>query len=176
MPVFTNVPEPQSDATLWTDTECVNAAHMMRRDRLNNHNMTVPRVVRGLLRLGYEISVADYKEVERNPYNNMQFIREGVVGLSYRVFEGDLPAFTNTDKFTQGVVKVLRDRREDLKMRYSEVAAGISDLGDPGFSVTADEYRTMEQGINKNVPVSVAVRAAIVLGIPAYGLLGEVLD
>jgi hypothetical protein len=138
------------------------AAKAMRRDRLNIPNMTVPRVVKGLGRLDYEMTVAEYKELERVPFNHLDLIRSGVVGLVYRVLNGDLPAYTNSDKYTQAVMRLIKEKREAYEYTYKDMAEMISAKGS---QLTEDEYRTMEQGITKNVPVSVALRAAQALGI-----------
>lgn len=159
--LFPGAPSEDSNPEEWTDTQCVLAAQAMRRDRINT-NMTVPRVIKGLARLDYEMTVAEYKALERNPFDYRELIRSGVVGLVYRVLSGDLPAYTNSDQYTQSVMKLLKIHREEYEYTYADVAEMISNLG---YQVTQDEYRTMEQGIAKNVPISVVMRAARSLGL-----------
>lgn len=159
---FPGAPAEDSDPEDWTDTECVLAAKAMRRDRLNIPNMTVPRVVRGLARLDYEMTVAEYKDLERTPFEHVDMIRAGVIGLVYKVLVGDLPAYTNSDKYTQAVMALIKKGREEYEYSYADMAEMISSRGS---QVTEDEYRTMEQGITKNVPVSVVMRAARSVGV-----------
>lgn len=159
---FPGAPADDSNPEDWTDTECVMAAKAMRRDRLNIPNMTVPRVVRGLARLDYEMTVAEYKELERVPFDHVELIRSGVIQLVYRVLTGDLPAYRNSDKYTQSVMSLIKEARETAEYNYAEMAEMISSRG---AQITEDEYRTMEQGITKHVPVSVAFRACQALGI-----------
>jgi hypothetical protein len=159
---FPGAPADDSNPEDWTDTECVMAAKAMRRDRLNIPNMTVPRVVRGLARLDYEMTVAEYKELERVPFDHVELIRSGVIQLVYRVLTGDLPAYRNSDKYTQSVMALIKEAREAEEYSYADMAEMISNRG---AQITEDEYRTMEQGITKHVPVSVVFRACQSLGI-----------
>lgn len=161
-------PDPfDENATDWTDTECVLAAHTLRRDRLNTPNMTLTRMIKGLRRLGREITPSEYKDIERNPFMHTSEIREGFIADAYRVLTGDLPAFTHADVYTLAVTKILRMERERQDMSYETMSEEISKLGE---FLTKDEYRTQEQGLAKNVPVSVIMRAAEVLQLPTWRL------
>ncbi len=168
--MFPGAPDPDSNPNEWVDTEATLAVHVMRRDRLNHPNMSVPRIVKGLARLDYVITVAEYKDLERYPYNNLHLVREGIVSLVYRVLRGDLPAYTNSDKYTQAVMAEIKAVREARGYKYADMAKGVSALGD---QVTEDQYRTMEQGITKDVSVSLVIRAALALEISPVQLFSD---
>jgi hypothetical protein len=160
-------PDPFEDATDWTDTQCVLAGQALRKDRLNTPNMTLARMIKGLRRLGIEITPSDYKDIERRPILHTTLIREGFIKNAYRVLAGDLPAFTYADKYTLAVMKLIRDERDKQDVDYEKIAELISAKGD---FITKDEYRTQEQGLAKNVSVSVVMRAAEVLNYPTWRL------
>jgi hypothetical protein len=160
-------PDPFSDSAEWTDTECVLAGQTLRKDRLNTPNMTLARMIKGLRRLGVEITPSDYKDIERNPIMHTSQIREGFIRSAYRVLVGDLPAFTYADQYTLAVMKVIRDARDKQDLDYEKMAELISAKGE---FITKDEYRTQEQGLAKNVPVSIVMRASEVLELPWWRL------
>lgn len=157
-------PDPYDDPSEWTDTECVLAGRELRRNRLNAVSMTYNRMLRGLKRLGWDnITPEQYKETERNPINQTAVIRAGLVRDATRVIRGDLPAYTNSDLYTQAAMRVIMGHREQQRLGYDELAEAITSMGEP---ITKDEYRTMEQGLAKHVPVSVVLRAVTALEIP----------
>jgi hypothetical protein len=157
-------PDPFSDPLEWSDTDCVLAGQTLRRDRLNTPNMTLARMIKGLRRIGREITPSAYKDIERNPIMHTSTIREGFIRDAYRVLTGDLPAFTYADRYTLAVIHVIHLERERQGLTYETMAELISKRGE---FITKDEYRTQEQGLAKHVPVSVIMRAAEVLEWPA---------
>ena len=161
-------PDPFEDASEWTDTQCVLAGQTLRKDRLNTPNMTLARMIKGLRRLDIEVTPSEYKEIERNPIMHTSRIRDGFIKAAYRVLSGDLPAFTYADQYTLAVMSVIRLRRDEYDYTYELMAEKISEKGE---FITKDEYRTQEQGLAKNVPVSIVMRAAEVLDLPWWSLM-----
>lgn len=165
-------PDPFSNPEEWSDTECVLAGQNLRKDRLNTVNMTLTRMLKGLRRLGHEnLTPEAYRNVERNPYGSLGLIRDGIIRDAYRVLTGDMPAFTNADEYTLAVVNTIEKHRELRHWTYRDLAAEISNRGE---FITKDEYRTQEQGLTKNISVSVVIRAAQAFGIPLEDFFDQV--
>ena len=93
----------------------------------------------------------------------------------------DLPT---QDANTRQILTVIRERREESMHGYLDTAEAIEkyarDLYDARemryvYRLSGDQYRSMEQGYTKDVPLWVVIIACHVYGIGPGALLGDVL-
>lgn len=73
---------------------------------------------------------------------------------------------------TARIMEVIRKYRAEQALGIEELTLKITNKY-PDFPVTFFEYRAMERGQTKNVPVHIVLAAATLLGIPAHELFPE---
>lgn len=73
------------------------------------------------------------------------------------------------DQYTQMVMATLQEARNEAGYNYAQVAEYLQDHKD--YRITPDEYRAMEQGLTKRVPLIVVIYLAAHYGIGPERLL-----
>lgn len=82
-----------------------------------------------------------------------------------------MPYFTQPDT-TARIMDVIRNARANQGIGMEALTDQIT-ARYPEFPVTYFQYRAMENGQTKDVPVHVILSAAVILGIPAHELFPE---
>lgn len=82
-----------------------------------------------------------------------------------------MPYFTQPEP-TARIMELIRAYRGAQGIGIEQLTLSLSELH-PEFPLTYFEYRAMESGQTKNVPVHVVLGAATFLGIPAHELFPE---
>jgi hypothetical protein len=157
------------DLSAWTDAECVEAIMNMRRERISR---AIPRVrfVARLKRAGYELSAAEYAAVEDSPAHptSIVHVRKGLTQCAERAFD-PLP-----DVYQGAPVRLmtecLADARKEQGLSFDQVADAITAMGHP---ITRDQYRAIEQGMTRKVPIEVILYAAIHMQVPGRSLFPQ---
>jgi hypothetical protein len=61
----------------------------------------------------------------------------------------------------------MSDYRTDQSLSYGQIAAEITGMG---YSISRDQYRSIEQGMTRKIPYEVILYSAIILKIPVESL------
>jgi hypothetical protein len=155
------------DHAEWTDPQCVQAIMNMRRERIQR---AIPRVrfVARLKRAGYELSAAEYGAIEDAPLTGLEHARKGLTDAAQRAFN-PLP-----DVYQDAPVRLMTERlaeaRNDQDISFDQMADAITAMGYP---ITRDQYRAIEQGMTRKVPIEVILYAGMHLQIPGQALFPQ---
>ena len=81
-------------------------------------------------------------------------------------------AYFTQPQATARIMEVIRKYRADQGVGIETLTTKITELN-PDFPCTYFQYRAMESGQTKDVPVHVVLSAAVFLGIPAHEIFPE---
>jgi len=72
------------------------------------------------------------------------------------------------DQFSQMVMQVLKDKREELAWSRMQVSEHLYETH--GYRISPDEYRSLEQGLTRRVPLPVVIYLGMAWGLMSHQL------
>lgn len=153
-----DLPQDPDEITMEYAAECMREVRNQRQSR----NLTFPRFVRALNRVGYEITAEDYKIIERAPKLSLPHVQEGILIYVSKVLNATRVDGAIQDPQTTFAMLAIGNARRERSYSFNDMGIRLRAIDIP-FSEAS--YRTAEQGITREVPFAVIAGCVKILNL-----------